>query len=223
MLVGVVTGRIVFLDAQGREWGGERFDVGTHGEERLFSAVSEFRDRGLRRDTQWVVARDGTPREGFVRDRLQGRTVMQSCIRIAGNVAESSLWAEEGGWQQQRVESPRPVAHLGLHSLLADVQVALKRGPTDAGVERPVVCVTASMADYGLGGYGLHVVPPLVTFVGPARVAVRAGGFDAEHYRVRWSDQVPKYSDFWVTPGSFVPLRLLGASGDVSYELEEIS
>ena len=50
-----------------------------------------------------------------------------------------------------------------------------------------------------------------------------AGEFDALHFRVRWSDQVPKYSDFWVHREFFVPLRLLGASGEVSYELAELA
>ena len=87
--------------------------------------------------------------------------------------------------------------------------------------EFPVRCVTQSTADYGLGGYGIHLVPPLVTYVGREAVDVAAGTFQGLHFRVRWSDQVPKYSDFWVSD-DFVPLRLLGASGDVSYELFEL-
>ncbi len=117
--------------------------------------------------------------------------------------------------------APGPVEHLGLHNVVADCLVGACRGATSPGEEFPVRCVTQSTADYGLGGYGIHLVPPLVTYVGREAVDVAAGTFQGLHFRVRWSDQVPKYSDFWVSD-DFVPLRLLGASGDVSYELFEL-
>ena len=57
-------------------------------------------------------------------------------------------------------------------------------------------CVTQSTADYGLGGYGIHLVPPLVTYVGREAVDVAAGTFQGLHFRVRWSDQVPEVLRF---------------------------
>ncbi len=217
----VIRGRIACLDDRRRAWGRERFDVSIDGRRRVLRAITEFDDRGVLRDTNWTLSPDGAPLEGFVRDVVHGELEMHGWFRVSGRVVEYQGWAATAGRLSRTVEAPQPVEHLGLHSIVADCLVAARRGPTAPGVERAAVCVTQSMADYGLGGYGLHVVRPLVTYVGRESIDVAAGRFDGEHFRVRWSDQVPKYSDFWVSD-DFLPLRLLGASGEVSYELVEL-
>jgi hypothetical protein len=221
MKAGTIRGRIACLDRERRVWGRERFDLSLGAAQRVLRTVTEFDDRGVLRDANWTLSNDWLPLEGFVRDVVHGRTVMHGCFRVAGSEVSCEAWTAESGRVSRRIEAPGPIEHLGLHSLVSDCLVGARRGPTEAGVERVVRCVTQSTADYGLGGYGIHLVPPRVTYVGREPVAVQAGRFEALRFRVRWSDQVPKYSDFWVRE-DFVPLRLLGASGDVSYELFEI-
>lgn len=219
---GTVRGRIACLDRERKPWGRERFDLSVGvGSQRVLRTVTEFHDRGVLRDANWTLSADWLPLEGFVRDTVHGRTVMHGCFRVDANAVGCEAWTADAGHLSKRLDAPGPVEHLGLHSIVADCLVGAHRGPTQPGVERVVRCVTQSVRDYGLGDYGLHLVPPLVTFVGREPVTVQAGRFDALHFRVRWSDQVPKYSDFWVRD-DYVPLRLLGASGEVSYELFEL-
>ncbi|MFO1426379.1 MAG: hypothetical protein U1F11_05290 [Steroidobacteraceae bacterium] len=217
----VVRGRIACLDRERRVWGRERFDISIDAQRRVLRTVTEFHDRGVQRDANWTLSPQGLPLEGFIRDIVRDRTEMFGWFRVAGREVSCEAWVAATGRLSRSIEAPGPIEHLGLHSIVADCLVGAHRGPTAPGVERAVRCVTQSTADYGLGGYGIHLVPPLVTYVGREPVSVEAGRFAAEHFRVRWSDQVPKYSDFWVRE-DFVPLRLLGASGDVSYELFEI-
>lgn len=219
--VPVVRGRIACLDRERRAWGSERFDISGGARQRVLRTVTGFHDRGVLRDANWTLTPDWLPLEGFVRDIVHDRCEMHGCFRVAGNEVSCEAWTAESGRVSKRLEAPGPVEHLGLHSIVADCLVGAHRGPTSPGVERAVRCITQSTADYGLGGYGIHLVPPLVTYVGREPVEVQAGRFEGLHFRVRWSDQVPKYSDFWVRD-DFVPLRLLGASGDVSYELFEL-
>ena len=223
MAARTVSGEILCLDAARRRWGSERFDVEYGDRQRVVRGVMHLEDRGLRRDNGFTIGDDGLPREGWLRDTVCGQLAMHGWYRVDGQTVEVEAWSSEGGRISRRVDWARPIEHLGLHCLVADVLVAQRRGPTQPGVELPAVCATSSMRDYGLGGYGVHVLQPLVTYVGAETARVIAGEFDALHFRVHWSDQVPKYSDFWVHREFFVPLRLLGASGEVSYELAELA
>lgn len=216
-----IRGRIECLDRDRRAWGHERFHISRAGRQRIVRTVTAFEDRGVLRDANWAMSTDWLPLEGFVRDVVNGRTQMHGCLLVAGNVVRCEAWTATSGHLSRQLVAPGPVEHLGLHNIVADCLVGANRGPTAPGEEMPVRCVTQSAADYGLGGYGAHLVAPLVTYVGREPVSVAAGRFEGLHFRVRWSDQVPKYSDFWVRD-DFVPLRLLGASGDVSYELFEL-
>ena len=194
---------------------GTRVNISVGYEIRELELVKKDGDVATYRVTDWL------PLEGFVRDVVHGRTQMHGCFLVAGNEVRCEAWTAQSGHLSRQLVAPGPVEHLGLHNVVADCLVGACRGATSPGEEFPVRCVTQSTADYGLGGYGIHLVPPLVTYVGREAVDVAAGTFQGLHFRVRWSDQVPKYSDFWVSD-DFVPLRLLGASGDVSYELFEL-
>jgi hypothetical protein len=214
-----ISGRLVYLRDNGQEWGRERFSMTRHAGGRTYRAVTEFDDRKVLRDTNWSLSNDWLPQEGFGREIVDGVKQAHSWYRVAGAVVECEAYTLQLGRVSQTLVAPTPVRHLGLHSILADVLVAAARGFTDAGIERAVCCVTNSTADYGIGGYLACAVAPLVTYVGSESLRVRAGAFAAERFLVRWSDQVPKYSSFWVTRDHCLPLRLIGASGPVSYEL----
>jgi hypothetical protein len=217
-----LTGRIVHLKEGGEQWGRERFSMSVWDKGRAMRAVTEFDDRKVMREASWSVGADWSAREAFTREVIDGELMSHCWFRVDGETVDCEAFSKAMGRVSQRLEVGRRVDYLGLHTILADVLVAAARGCTEPGVEKPVTCVTNSVGDYGVGGYYAQAVSPLVTYIGPDEIDVRAGRFTGEHFRVRWSDLTPHYSDFWVTQGDFLPLRLLGAFGPVSYELAEL-
>lgn len=217
-----ISGRIVHLREDDEEWGREHFSMSVWDKGRVMRSAIEFDDRKVLRDANWSVDERWTPREAFSREIVDGDLIAHCWFRVEGTAVESETWTKPMGRVSQRLECGKRVDYLGMHTILADVLVAAARGCRDAGVEASLTCVTNSLADYGMGGYYAQAVSPLVTYVGPDEVQVRAGTFAGEHFRVRWSDLTPHYSDFWVTQEDFLPLRLRGAFGPVSYELAEI-
>lgn len=214
-----LTGSIDCLRDDGPEWGREHFSMTDWGGGRSMRSVTEFDDRKVLREASWSVAADWSPRDSFTREVIDGAFKASSWFRVDGEHVDCEAETAVMGRMSQRLAVGRPVGFLGLHTILADCSVAAPRGCTEPGVEEPIVCVTNSVGDYGVGGYYAQAVTPLVTYVGTEAVEVRAGRFDGEHFRVRWSDITPAYADFWVTQGDFLPLRLRGAFGPVSYEL----
>jgi hypothetical protein len=217
-----ISGKIVHLKDGDVQWGRENFSMSVWDTGRVMRAATEFDDRKVLRDANWSVGPDWSPREAFTREIIAGELTAHCWFRVDGESVECEAYSRAMGRMSQRLVPGKRIDYLGLHTILADVLVAAARGCTDQGGEQSITCVTNSVADYGMGGYYAQCVSPLVTYVGPEEVSVRAGTFMGEHFRVRWSDLTPHYSDFWVTQGDFIPLRLLGAFGPVSYELSEI-
>lgn len=214
-----VIGHVAHLRDGGEQWGRENFSMTVWDKGRLMNSTTEFDDRAVLRNASWSVDADWRPREAVSREFMAGEAIASCWFRIDGTAVECEAFTKQLGRISQRLETGRSVDYFGMHTILGDVLVAAARGTADPGVEKPVTCVTNSVAEWGMGGYHAHCVTPLVTYVGTEPVEVRAGSFDGEHFRVRWSDLVPHYADFWVTQGDFLPLRLNGAFGPVSYEL----
>jgi hypothetical protein len=217
-----IRGHIVYLKEGGREWGREAFCLTAHACGRSVQSAMELDDFKVFREANWSLSAQWQPRDGFLRETVDGSTVAHNWYRVDGSVVECEGFTRQLGRISQRLDAGSPIGHLGLHTIVADCMVAAVRGVQDPGVEKKVTCVTSSVADYGLGGYAAYAVAPLVTYLGCESIEVRAGRFEAEHFMVRWSDFVPAYSHFWVLREHFLPLRLKGASGPVSYELAAI-
>lgn len=220
--VRTLIGDLIYLRDEGGSWGREHFSMSVWNGGRAMRSVTEFDDRKVLRDACWSVGPNWEAREGYTREVIDGRFVAESWISVDGDTVECQARTDQLGRVSQRLSVGRTTDYLGLHTILADCLVAAPRGCSEAGAEKPIVCVTNSVADYGMGGYCAQAVTPLVTYVGRETVEVQAGRLEGEHFRVRWSDYVPAYSNFWVTPGDFIPLRLRGASGPVSYELARL-
>lgn len=218
-----ITGRLVFLKDGGGEWGRENFSVTEHEVLRTYRSCMEMDDYDIFRETNWSMTREGLPLEGFSRETVDGETTAHSWYRLTDGLAEVESWSKEGGRKSHRLPVTGRITHLGLHALMNDCMVSAARGCTDAGVEKPALCLTNSSDGYGRGADSPSIVEPLVTYLGSEPVTVRAGTFEGEHFQVRWSDDVPTYSHFWVLKDCFIPLRLYGASGPVSYELSDLA
>lgn len=217
-----IKGHVVHLREGGEQWGRENFSMSVWDKGRIMRAATEFDDRKVLRDSNWSVYADWTPREAFTREVIDGELIAHCWFRVDGQNVDCETFTKQMGRVSQRLDCGKRVDYLGLHTILADVLVSAARGTTEPGVEKSITCVTNSLADYGAGGYYAQCVSPLVTYVGSGEVEVRAGKFEGENFRVRWSDLVPHYSDFWVLKEHFIPLKLQGAFGPVHYELAEL-
>jgi hypothetical protein len=217
-----IFGRLAYFDEAGNEWGRERFSVTKHAHGRTYRSLMEMDNHELFRDTNWSMSLDWRPLEGFSRETVGGETVAHSWYRIDGKEAEFETFTKEEGRSSQRVKADRDIGHLGIHAILSDTMVWAARGCTEPGVEKSIVCLANSLDGYGRGVTKALIVEPLVTYLGHESLDVVAGTFKAEHFMVRWSDTVPKYSHLWISPEYYVPLRLEGASDPVVYELAEL-
>ncbi|PNU03352.1 hypothetical protein [Novosphingobium guangzhouense] len=217
-----LSGRVVHLKEGDEEWGREAFTMSVWDKGRLMNATIEFDDRKVLRNATWSVDGAWNPIEAQTREFVDGDLKAHCWFRIDGTAVEAEIFSQEAGRFSQRLEAGKRIDYLGMHTILADVLVAAACGTADPGVEKPVTCVTNSTSEWGMGHYRAHCVTPLVTYIAREEITVRAGAFEAEHFKVRWSEFVPEYADFWVTPGDYLPLRLQGSFGPVRYELAQI-
>jgi hypothetical protein len=212
-------GTILYLDATEREWGREHFSGSVHGHGRSLRAVCEMDEARLLRDVSVSIGPDWRPRDGFVRNLRDGVTIGTCWYGVSGASVECEGVTADHGRLSVRIDAGRPIDFLGLHPLAGDALTAMIRGTDQPGEERVLLCAANSTAHLGDEGLDVKWVEPVVAFIGPERITVRAGTFDALHYTIRWSDQVPHLTDFWIDPVDCLPLlTLLPAIGE-RYEL----
>ncbi len=214
------SGRILYLDDMGHEWGREDFSVTVHDHGRTIRALCEMDEARLHRDVNWTVAPDWTPQDGFVRTMRDGVTIGSCWYRIDGASVECEGMTEGGGRVTRRLAADRAIRFLGTHPLAGDCSIAAIRGTTDPGREVAVMSAVNSTAPLGDEGLDVQLLEPLVAYVGPERITVRAGSFDAEHYTIRWSERVPDVTDFWVHGPDCLPL--LSIIGAMRFEMISI-
>lgn len=200
------SGQILYLDRAGREWGREAFAATVHAHGRSLRALCEMDDARLHREASWSVGPDWLARDGFVRNMRDGLTIGTCWYRIDGTAAECEGVTAEKGRVSMRIDAARPIAFLGMHPLSGDCLTAKLRGCDAPGEERSILCAANSLAHLGDEGLDLRLVEPLVAYIGPETITVRAGTFEALHYTIRWSDQVPHLTDFWIEPRDCLPL-----------------
>ena len=114
-----------------------------------------------------------------------------------------------------------PLGYLGLHPLVGDALVTLCRGADRPGEFVTVHGLTNSHSPNG--ELGLLAVPTHidVAWLGPERITVEAGTFDAQHYALRWQPHWPP-ADIWVHGPQALFLRLTWSLIDARYELAEL-
>jgi len=212
-------GKISYLDNAGREWGREEFSGSVHARGRSLRAVCEMDEARLLREVSWAVTETWRPREGFVRNVRDGQTIGSCWYSVTGEMVECEGITAEEGRISRRIEAARPIDFLGMHPLTGDAITAMVRGTDQPGQEQTLLCAANSMAHLGDEGLSLMLVEPVVAFIAHEQITVGAGTFDALHYTIRWSDQVPHLTDYWIDPVDCLPLlTVLPAIGE-RYEL----
>lgn len=213
------SGHILYLDAEGREWGREDFSATVHAAGRTLRALCEMDAARLHREASWSVGPDWTPRDAFVRTMRDGETIGSCWYRITGALAECQGVTEAHGRVCRREAAPGPIRFMGMHPLAADCTIAAIRGTDAPGEEWPVVSAVNSLAPLGDEGLDVQILSPLVAYVGAERISVRAGDFDALRYTIRWSAEMPHVTDFWVDAADFLPLLTIVPETGQRFEL----
>jgi len=215
-----LAGKILYLDADGREWGRENFSDSVHaGSSRTRRALCEMDDARLLREASWSLGPDWRAREGFVRNTRAGQTIGSCWYRIEDRTVECEGVTADHGRVSRRLAAERPIELLGMHPLSGDCIAAMARGCDAPGEERPIVCAANSVSYLGDEGLDVLLIEPLVTFIGAEQTTVRAGSFDALHYTIRWTDHVPLLTHFWIEPADCLPLLTVLPDNGERYEL----
>lgn len=173
----------------------------------------------LFREATWSVGPTWRPREGFVRNTRDGVTIGSCWYRIDGATVECEGVTADHGRISRRLEATAPIDFLGFHPLSGDCVTAKARGTDAAGEERAIVCAANSVAYLGDEGLDVLLIEPRVAYLGAEQVTVAAGTFDALHYTIRWTDQVPVLTHFWIEPEDCLPLLTVIPENGERYEL----
>jgi hypothetical protein len=224
-------GRISYLSLEehryGRERGRERFHM-TFCEDgrRTLQAVCEIDDApSVLRHVTMTYGADGRPAEALVRIDVAGAYMGSGWFDFQRRSVTLEGRNAKGGRLSNSIELEEPLAFVGTDPITSDAwhmaNYDLSKGPG-----RQHTNGLLSSADHrGATGPMLWPLRTGMAFVGPERIEVAAGAFDALHFQIvdtagQMLEEHPPY-DIWTTSdGDYIALRSEGSQR--RYELVEL-
>jgi hypothetical protein len=217
-------------ERKGQERGREYFMINTHSDgRRTCIAHCEIDDRpSVMRDITYSLDADWMPTDCFVRITVGDRFMGTGWFRFHPEFAECETFTALEGRVTQRMDLARPLVTFQNHAIACDAwHLRLydrSKGPGVQGIEQ----ILLSSPDHrGATGPMLFSIGIGLEYVGEERITVKAGTFDALHFRFVSSPGLPQEHppyDVWCTnDGEF--LFLLGITGgymQTHYELAEL-
>jgi hypothetical protein len=217
-------------ERKGQERGREYFMINTHSDgRRTCIAHCEIDDRpSVMRDITYSLDADWMPTDCFVRITVGDRFMGTGWFRFHPEFAECETFTALEGRVTQRMDLSRPLVTFQNHAIACDAwHLRLydrSKGPGVQGIEQ----ILLSSPDHrGATGPMLFSIGIGLEYVGEERITVKAGTFDALHFRFVSSPGLPQEHppyDVWCTnDGEF--LFLLGITGgymQTHYELAEL-
>lgn len=226
-----VTGTILYTSTKpermGQERGREHFRMDFHADGcRTIAAHGQIDDApAVVRDVNLRIGPDGRPQESFVRIAVGGKFRGSGWFRFADSFAECETMTAVEGRISQRMELDAPLAAFGNHAMVNDGFLLnlydLSQGP---GVQVFRNILLSSPDHRGATGPMLFPIDLAIEFVGSEQLAVRAGTFNALHFRFMDIPGLllehPPY-DLWCTDdGDYVLLKAqVGGYMQTAYEL----
>ena len=202
--------------------GGEVFTLTEHVDGRRTMraqcAIDENPPRVLR-DVINSFDADWLPTDSFVRITVDDQFVGSSWYRFTPSLVECEGYTVQEGRISDRIELQRPVQAMISHPIQADAWLTtmydLSRGPGEMECADIVACSFHHRGATGPVLLRRRDQPLFLRFVGPQRVSVAAGEFDALHFQIgRSSDDAYMGTDVhppyhvWVTAdGDYVMLK----------------
>jgi len=188
---------------RGREW----FILHAHPNgRRVVRATCEMDDEKLVRDTSWTVDEKWHPIEGHVRCVIDGQLAGSTWYKFDGNVVTCEAQTAQHGRVSQQRTSDRPYEFLGLHPLIGDGLIAAVRGRDRPGEERVINSITCSYSPNGEKDLLALPIEIGLTYLGPEKLTVPAGTFDAQRFGIRWRQEWPP-ADYWVFGEDYIFLK----------------
>ena len=230
-----IRGRLHYTsDAPGREGqerGREHFTITVAADgRRTLRALTEIDDPpNVLRDVTLSLGADWRPLDAFVRLSVGDRFGGSSWFRFSDTMAECEGYTAGDGRISQRWPLERPLAGFGTHPIQADAwltsMVDLGKGPSRGEYDDLLMC---SLDHRGATGPMLFSIGLNLVFVGPEKVTVGAGTFDALHFQFVANPELPQEHppyDVWCTAdGEFIFLKgQVAGYMQTYYELVELS
>jgi hypothetical protein len=231
-----IEGRIAYTsdkpDRRGQERGRESFRIDVHADgSRTCSAHCEIDDRpSVMRDIVYSLDRDWMPTDCFVRIAVGDKFMGSGWFRFARDHAECESFTALEGRVTQRMDLAAPLRTFQNHAIACDAWhlrlFDLSAGPGSVQAIDPVLL--SSPDHRGATGPMLFKVAVHVEFVGPERIEIAAGTFDALHFRFVSAPGLPvehPHYDVWCTADEDWLFLKGGVAGymQTRYELVELS
>lgn len=218
-------------DRMGQERGREFFMIDTHTDgSRTIIAHCEIDDRpSVMRDITYSLDKDWYPTDCFVRLTVADRFMGSGWFRFGPDFAECEAWTSLEGRVTQRMETSGRLQTFQNHAIACDAwHMRLfdrNRGP---GIQSIDEMLLSSPDHRGATGPMLFRIGMGVEYVGEESIEVKAGKFDALHYRFVASPGLPQEHppyDVWCTnDGDFLFLKgAVGGYMQTYYELVELT
>ena len=220
-------GRISYRSPDGSEHGRERFHMTFQADgRRTLSAVCENDEApSVLRHVVMTYGADGRPVEAFVRMDVSGDYLGSGWFDIRPETVSLEGRNAMGGRLSHRAELAQPLAFIGCDPIVSDAwhmaNYDLSKGPGRQHTHGLLSSADAA----GKTGPMLWRLRTGMQFVGPERIEVQAGAFDALHFQIvdtagQMQEEHPPY-DIWTTSdGDYVALRSEGSGR--RYELVEL-
>lgn len=217
-------------DRMGQERGRETFHVTVHSDgRRTCSAHSEIDDRpSVMRDIVYALDADWMPTDCFVRLSVNDRFTGTGWFRFGPDFAECETHTALDGRVTQRMETKGRLRAFQNHAIVCDAWhmhlFDRNKGP---GVQSIDEMLLSSPDHRGATGPMLFRIGFGVEYVGEESIEVKAGRFDALHFRFVSAPGLPEAHppyDIWCTnDGDFVFLRgSIQGYMQTFYELTEL-
>jgi len=214
-------------DRVGQERGREHFHISVHSDgKRTCSAHSEIDDRpSVMRDIVYSLDEHWLPTDCFVRLTVNDRFMGSGWFRFGPDFAECETYTALDGRVTQRMETRGRLQAFQNHAIVCDAwHMQLFDRHKGPGLQSIDEMLLSSPDHRGATGPMLFRIGFGVEYVGEESLTVKAGRFDALHFRFVSSPGLPQAHppyDIWCTAdGDFVFLKgVIGGYMLTEYEL----
>lgn len=228
-----VGGKILYIGDDERERGREWFQFSYRPDGQVTCRVyCEIDDAQVERDVVQTMTSNFAPLDCFVRLHVEGKFLGTGWIRVSEKEAECEVFNTQMGRVTQRVPLAVPATGMVSHPIITDG--LLMAGYDHNRPERTQYTTgslsTSPLLDGSTGPFLSVGGRRGIEYVGPERVKVRAGTFDAHHYKMLMNPQPngqPRGYDLWCLRPGYIVVKaevrgyLRNKTGFGRYELVE--